>query len=72
MLAEIPPDKLVYALPLLLLPILPNLWGIVRVYRREFPTPQERAAWLVALIVLPVIGGLMYMLLGARRATKKT
>ena len=72
MFAEIPPDKLAYALPLLILPILPNLWGIVHVYRREFPTPQERAAWLVTLIVLPVIGGLMYMLFGARRAMKKT
>ena len=35
MFAEIPPDKQAYALPLLLLPILPNLWGIVHVYRRE-------------------------------------
>lgn len=71
MFAEIPADKLFYVLPLLLLPILPNLWGIVHVYRREFATPQERAAWLVALIILPVIGGLVYMLFGARRAMKK-
>lgn len=71
MFAEIPADKLFYVLPLLLLPILPNLWGIVHVYRREFSTPQERAAWLVALIILPVIGGLVYMLFGARRAVKK-
>jgi hypothetical protein len=71
MFAEIPADKLYYVLPLLLLPILPNLWGIIHAARRDFPTPQERAAWLTALVILPVIGGLVYMFFGVRRAVKK-
>ena len=66
MFADIP----LWALPVLILPILPNLWAIVHLYRNDFPTTQERAAWMVALIVLPVIGGLGYILFGARRALK--
>lgn len=71
MIASIPADKLFYAIPLLIVPILPNLWSIWHLYTREFPTPQERAAWIVAQIVLPVVGGLGYILFGRRRAIKK-
>lgn len=70
-LAEIPQDKLLLAVPILILPILPNLWSIWHLYKREFPTPQERAAWLVAQVLLPVVGGLAYILLGRNRAIKK-
>lgn len=71
MFVSIPPDKLVYALPLLILPIIPNVWSIWHLYTNEFPTHQERAAWIVAQIVLPVIGGLGYILFGRKRAVKK-
>ena len=70
-LAEIPQDKLLLVLPLLLLPILPNIWAIWHLYKNEFPTPQERAAWLVAQVMLPVVGGLGYMLFGRKRIIKK-
>lgn len=72
MLAEIPMGKLIWAIPFLILPILPNLWSIVHVYRHNFSTPQERAAWLVALIVLPVLGGLVYIFFGVRRTKKQS
>ncbi len=71
MFVSIPPDKLVYVLPLLILPIIPNVWSIWHLYTHEFPTHQERAAWIVAQIVLPVIGGLGYILFGRKRAVKK-
>lgn len=71
MFASIPQDKLLLAIPLLILPILPNLWSIMHLYRNTFPTPQERAAWIVAQVVLPVIGGLGYILFGRKRALKK-
>lgn len=70
MLAEIHPDKLLFALPLLFLPILPNLWAIWHLYTHQLPSPQERAAWLVAQVVLPVLGGLGYIAFGRKRATK--
>jgi hypothetical protein len=67
MFADIP----VWALPVLLVPIIPNLWSIWHLYRNEFPTPQERAAWIVAQVILPVIGGVGYMLFGRKRAITK-
>lgn len=70
MFAEISPDKLMFALPFMIIPILPNLWGIFHVYKNQFPTPQERAAWLMALVILPVIGGLGYILFGRKRTHK--
>ncbi|GAB1410019.1 hypothetical protein MASR1M90_11730 [Desulfovibrionales bacterium] len=71
MFAEIPPDKLLLALPVLVLPIIPNLWAIWHIHRHNFATAQERMAWLVAQIILPIIGGLGYLLLGRKRALKK-
>jgi hypothetical protein len=71
MFASIPPDKLLLAIPLLLVPIIPNLWSIWHLYKNEFPTPQERAAWIVAQVVLPVLGGVGYILFGRKRALKK-
>ncbi len=70
-LAEIPQDKLLLAIPLLLLPILPNLWSIWHIHKHEFSTPQERMAWIVAQVILPVLGGLGYFLIGRKRIVKK-
>ena len=70
MFADLPMAKILWAFPLLIIPILPNLWSIIHVYKHDFPTPHERGAWLVALIVLPVIGGLGYIFFGARRTKK--
>ena len=67
MFADIP----LWALPVLLVPILPNMWSIWHLYKNEFPTHQERAAWIVAQVVLPVVGGLGYIVFGAKRAVKK-
>lgn len=67
MFANIP----AWAYPLLLVPILPNLWSIIHLYKYEFPTPQERTAWIMAQVFLPVIGGLGYMLFGRKRAITK-
>jgi hypothetical protein len=67
MLTNIP----VWAIPLLLLPILPNIWSIWHLNKNEFPTPQERAAWILAQVVLPVIGGLGYILFGRKRLITK-
>lgn len=67
MFADIP----LWALPLLLVPIIPNMWSIMHLYRNEFPTQQERAAWIVAQVILPVLGGVGYILFGRKRALKK-
>ena len=67
MFADIP----LWALPVLLVPIIPNLWSIMHLYKNEFPTQQERAAWIVVQVILPVLGGVGYILFGRKRALKK-
>ncbi|SDN74946.1 PLD nuclease N-terminal domain-containing protein [Desulfonauticus submarinus] len=66
----IPGDKLVYILPLLILPILPNLWAIVHIFKRDFNTPQEKMIWLGLAVFVPVIGGLAYVFVGRKRAKR--
>lgn len=57
-------------IPLLAIPILPNLWCIWHSYNHEFERPAEKALWMAAGIFLPVLGGLGYLVFGQRRARK--
>lgn len=50
------------------LPILPNLWCIWHASRHSFPGPDERKHWVRAGTFAPIIGGLLYLLIGMRRA----
>ena len=53
----------------LALPILPNMWSIWHSYKHEFSTPMEKYGWMLAGVMLPVLGGLAYLLFGFRRTT---
>lgn len=53
---------------LLAIPILPNLWCIWHAYSRDFNNPNERMIWMGVGVFLPVVGGLLYLLIGRRRA----
>ena len=57
-----------WQLSLLILPILPNLWSIWHVWAHRFPSEQERSLWFMLGIFVPVIGGVVYLLAGRRRA----
>lgn len=59
-------------LALLALPILPNLWCIWQAVHREYPSQLERMLWGCAGVFLPVIGGLLYLLIGRHRAGQQT
>ena len=58
----------IFWIMLLSLPILPNLWCIWHASRHWFPGPNEQARWIRAGIFAPVIGGMLYLLVGMRRA----
>ena len=53
---------------LLSLPILPNLWSIWHAMRHEFPGEREKYLWTMAAVLLPFIGGMLYLLFGWRRS----
>ncbi len=56
---------------LLTIPAIPNLWAIYHAYNRDFPTVQEKMAWIGAGIFVPVLGGLLYLFIGRRRAIRR-
>lgn len=53
---------------LLVLPILPNLWAIWHIFHHEFPSPQSKAVWLLMAVFLPVLGGVLYLAIGRKKA----
>ena len=60
--------KTLFWVLLLSLPILPNLWCIWHARRHSFPGPNEQELWVRTGTFVPVLGGLLYLLIGLRRA----
>ena len=58
-------------LAMLVLPILPNMWSLKHVFHHDFPTEKEKMRWLLACVFLPCIGGLAYIFVGRRHASKE-
>lgn len=47
--------------------LLISFWAIWHAYWRTFPTGQEKALWLVAVVFLPFAGALAYLFIGRNR-----
>ena len=56
---------------MLVLPILPNMWALKHCFHHDFPTEKEKFRWMMACVFLPCIGGLAYILVGRRHASKE-
>ncbi|MBQ4568129.1 MAG: PLDc N-terminal domain-containing protein [Desulfovibrio sp.] len=54
-----------------LLPMLPTFWSIWHIWAHEFENPQQRALWLVLVVFVPVLGGIIYIVTGRRKALSK-
>lgn len=55
---------------LLFILILPTLWAIWHIVHHTFSTPTERTAWLLCVMLFPVIGGIVYFFKGRPRARR--
>jgi len=61
-------DDPVLLLVLLLLPMLPTFWAIVHVAAiARFDKPLARFGWLAVVTFLPVLGALIYLVVGRPR-----
>ena len=58
-------------LAMLVVPILPNMWALKHAFHHDFPTEKEKWRWMMACIFLPCIGGLAYIFVGRRHASKE-
>ena len=54
-----------------LAPMLPVFWSIRHIWAHEFEEPQQRALWLVLVVFVPVIGSLVYIVVGRKKALRK-
>lgn len=51
-------------------PVLPNLWSLHHVFHHKYPGKYERLVWAYIAIFLPLVGGLIYIFFGKKRAKK--
>ncbi len=52
------------------LPMLPTFWSIWDIWNHAFASPRRKAGWLIFVVLLPVIGGLVYIFRGRSEARK--
>ncbi len=67
-MSALSPEQMALVLALLALPILPNLWSIWHIVHHDFATPAEKKGWIWLNVFLPVLGGIIYICVGRRRA----
>ena len=53
-----------------ILPILPNLWAILHIFKNDFKSGEEKMIWLALAVFIPVLGGLVYLFGGRRRVVR--
>jgi hypothetical protein len=66
-MSSLTPLQLALVIAILVLPIIPNLWAIWHIFRHDFATPAEKKGWIWLNVFLPVLGGIIYLLVGRRR-----
>ncbi len=54
----------------LALPIIPTLYAIWHVRTHYFVSEQEKSLWFLLVVFIPVFGGIIYLLLGRKKAHK--
>ncbi len=59
-----------FAVAMVAIPMLPNLWSIYHAFTRFFETREEKKLWILVAVFIPVIGGLAYIFVGRKRAQK--
>ena len=52
-------------------PMIPTLWSILHIWGHEFENPQQRALCLVLVVFLPIVGGIIYIFTGRKKALGK-
>ncbi len=54
----------------LLVPVIPNLWAIWHIFHCDFPSTQEKMLWIAISVFLPILGGILYLIKGRKKAQR--
>jgi hypothetical protein len=57
--------------PVALIPMVPTFWSIWHILNHEFEDATQRSLWLVLVVFLPVLGGVIYIIRGRKKALRK-
>ncbi len=55
---------------LLALPMVPNLYSIWHIRTHYFADEQQKSLWFLLAVFVPVIGGIVYLAVGRKKASK--
>ncbi len=66
-LSDLTTDQLM----LLVIPALPNMWGLKHAMYHDFPTSREKYRWMMACVFLPCVGGIAYFFIGRKHAGRE-
>jgi hypothetical protein len=55
---------------ILLLPMVPTFWAIVDVAYRDFGTLKKKALWGMLVVLVPCLGGIIYLIFGRRQGKR--
>ncbi|GAB5527836.1 MAG: hypothetical protein Roseis2KO_57080 [Roseivirga sp.] len=55
---------------IVLIPAILWIWALVDIIRSDFADSTNKIVWILAIIFLPVIGALLYLLIGRRQKLK--
>ncbi len=48
--------------------MVPTFWALWHIWAHEFATPQQKSGWFAFVVLLPVIGGIIYLFTGRCKA----
>ncbi|GHA74729.1 PLDc N-terminal domain-containing protein [Pontibacter akesuensis] len=55
---------------ILLIPLALWLWALIDVLRSDFKSGTDKLVWVVAIIFVPLLGALLYLLFGRSQKVK--
>ncbi len=56
---------------ILFLPLLFVFWSLLDIQKRTFKSMTTKYAWLMACALLPIVGSILYILIGIPRTKQK-
>ena len=62
------PEKIIFLLVLLTIPLLPTFWALLDIPKRQFSSTRKKIIWFLVVSTLPFLGAVFYISF-ARRHT---
>lgn len=68
--SKLNPETLAIVIAVTAVFLLLSWWSIRDAFRREFETTNEKIFWVQLAVLVPFLGGIVYLLVGSKRGKK--